>query len=203
MRRAAVVICAAAIAALSACTMEPHYARPAAPVGPTWNGNAAGAADKTDVADVGWRDFFPDPVLQQLIALALANNRDLRIAALNVEAAQAQYRIQGADLFPTIAATGLEQVQRYPAGVFGGGTPGASTWHVRGWCEPDRSRRFDLPLLRGRCRFHLVRAGSVRPDPQPQAPGPGAILQHRGDPAQHPAHPGGRGGHCLLRRPGR
>ena len=94
---------------------------------PTWNGNAAGAADKTDVADLGWRQFFPDPVLQRLIGLALANNRDLRVAVLNVQAAQAQYRIQRADLFPTISATGLEQVEKYPAGVLGGSTTGAST----------------------------------------------------------------------------
>ncbi len=127
MRRSAVVICAVTIAALSACTMEPHYSRPAAPVAPTWNGNAAGAADKTDVADLGWRQFFPDPVLQRLIALALANNRDLRVAILNVQAAQAQYRIQRADLFPTVSATGLEEVEKYPAGVLGGTTGGAST----------------------------------------------------------------------------
>jgi outer membrane protein, multidrug efflux system len=127
MRRSAVVICAAVLAALSACTMEPHYSRPAAPVGPTWNGNAAGAADKTDVADLGWRQFFPDPVLQRLIGLALANNRDLRVAVLDVQAAQAQYRIQRADLFPTIAATGLEQVEKYPAGVLGASSTGAST----------------------------------------------------------------------------
>jgi outer membrane protein, multidrug efflux system len=126
MSRSRVVICAATIAALSACTMEPHYSRPAAPVAPTWNGNAAGAADKTDVADLGWRQFFPDPVLQRLIGLALANNRDLRVAVLNVQAAQAQYRIQRADLFPTISATGLEQVEKYPAGVLGAST-GAST----------------------------------------------------------------------------
>ena len=127
MKRSSVALCAAVIAALSACTMEPHYSRPAAPVAPTWNGNAAGAADKTDVADLGWRQFFPDPVLQRLIVLALANNRDLRVAVLNVQATQAQYRIQRADLFPTINATGLEEVEKYPAGVLGGTTGGAST----------------------------------------------------------------------------
>jgi outer membrane protein, multidrug efflux system len=126
MRRSAVAICAVTIAALSACTMEPHYSRPAAPVASTWNGNAAAAADKTDVADLGWKQFFPDPVLQRLIDLALANNRDLRVAVLNVQATQAQYRIQRADLFPTISATGLEQVEKYPAGVLGAST-GAST----------------------------------------------------------------------------
>ena len=127
MKRSSVALCAAVIAALSACTMEPHYSRPAAPVAPTWNGNAAGAADKTDVADLGWRQFFPDPVLQRLIVLALANNRDLRVAVLNVQATQAQYRIQRADLFPTVSATGLEEVEKYPAGVLGGTTGGAST----------------------------------------------------------------------------
>jgi outer membrane protein, multidrug efflux system len=127
MTRAAVAICVTTIAALSACTMEPHYSRPAAPVAPTWNGTAAGAADKTDVADLGWHQFFPDPVLQRLIGLALANNRDLRVAVLNVQATQAQYRIQRADLFPTVAATGLEEVEHYPAGVLGGSTTGASS----------------------------------------------------------------------------
>ena len=79
-----------AIVALSGCTLEPHYGRPPAPVSPTWTGNAAGAANAASVADVGWRQFFPDPALQRLIALALANNRDLRVAVLNVQAAQAQ-----------------------------------------------------------------------------------------------------------------
>ena len=116
-----VVLCA-----LSACTMAPHYTRPSAPVPPTWNGKAAGSADTGVVADRGWRQFFPDPALQRLIALALANNRDLRVALLNVRAAQAQYRIQRADLFPTIAASGVEEVERYPAGVIGTSSPATS-----------------------------------------------------------------------------
>jgi multidrug efflux system outer membrane protein len=126
----------AVITVLSACTMEPRYDRPAAPVPATWAGSAAGAEDKASVADVGWRQFFPDPVLQRLIALALENNRDLRVAVLNVQAAQAQYRIQRADLFPTIAATGLEEVEKYPRGVVGtssgGGTTGATGTTVPG-----------------------------------------------------------------------
>jgi outer membrane protein, multidrug efflux system len=118
---------ATVIAALSACTMEPHYERPEAPVPPTWAGSAAGAQDQASVADLGWRQFFPDPVLQRLIALALADNRDLRVAVFNVQAAQAQYRIQRADLFPKIAATGVEQVEKYPAGVLGSSSAGGST----------------------------------------------------------------------------
>lgn len=115
----------ALLVVLTACTMEPHYNRPAAPVPATWSDNG-GSQDAPAVADIGWRQFFPDPTLQRLIALALANNRDLRVAVLNVQAAQAQYRIQRADLFPTIAASGLEEVEKYPAGVIATGSTGGS-----------------------------------------------------------------------------
>jgi multidrug efflux system outer membrane protein len=56
-------------------------------------------------ADIGWRDFFVDPRLQEVIARALANNRDLRVAVLNVERARALYRIERADRVPTVGAT--------------------------------------------------------------------------------------------------
>jgi multidrug efflux system outer membrane protein len=101
----------------AACTVEPKYDRPAAPVPQTFpDGEAyrAGAVTPTTgkaAADIGWREFFTEARLQQLIELALANNRDLRIAALNVEAQRAQYRIQRADLLPTISATASESVQ--------------------------------------------------------------------------------------------
>ena len=112
---------ALATVALAACTLEPEYQRPD-PAAPPLAGVQGPAA-----ADIGWREFFPDPQLQQLIALALANNRDLRVAALNVETAQAQYRIQRADLLPTVAASGTEEVERFPNGAIapstGGGPP--------------------------------------------------------------------------------
>jgi outer membrane protein, multidrug efflux system len=98
---------------LCACTLEPHYERPASPVPPLEGGTPSGTA----AADIGWREFFPDPQLQQLIALALANNRDLRVAILNVQSAQAQYRIQRADLFPSINASAVEQAQEIPLKV--------------------------------------------------------------------------------------
>jgi multidrug efflux system outer membrane protein len=106
---------AALAAFVGACTMEPAYHRPPAPVPPVEGGVPGGTA----AADIGWREFFPDPQLQQLIALALANNRDLRVAALNVESAQAHYRVQRAELFPTINASAIEQVESFPPGVFG------------------------------------------------------------------------------------
>jgi multidrug efflux system outer membrane protein len=114
---------AAAVAAfLGACTLEPHYHRPPAPV-PALPG---ATASDTAAADIGWREFFPDPQLQQLIALALSNNRDLRVAALNVQSAQAQYRIQRAELFPTVDASAVEQVQHIPPGVLAAEFPSAA-----------------------------------------------------------------------------
>ena len=110
---------AAVTTLLGACTLEPHYHRPPSPV-PALQGGTAG---DTDAADIGWREFFPDPQLQQLIALALTDNRDLRVAALNVQSAQAQYRIQRAELFPTVDASAVEQVQHIPIGVLTSGFP--------------------------------------------------------------------------------
>jgi outer membrane protein, multidrug efflux system len=98
----------------SACSMIPDYQRPAAPVPATFP-NAAQATAEIPAADaLAWRDYFADARLRELIALALANNRDLRVAALNIEKARAQYRIQRADLFPAIGATGSQTAQRLP-----------------------------------------------------------------------------------------
>jgi multidrug efflux system outer membrane protein len=109
---------ALAAALASACTtLIPDYQRPATPVPAAFpNAAAVGAAAVAPSADtLGWRDYFADARLRQLIELALANNRDLRVAALNIERARAQYGIQRAALFPAIAATGSETAQRLPA----------------------------------------------------------------------------------------
>jgi outer membrane protein, multidrug efflux system len=101
--------------AIGGCTMAPRYERPAAPIEQTYTG--ANATGGVQAADVGWRDVFPDSQLQDLIARALDNNRDLRIAALNVEAARAQYRIQRSVLVPSLSAEGAASSQRAPAEV--------------------------------------------------------------------------------------
>jgi multidrug efflux system outer membrane protein len=121
-------LAAAVTTLLGACTLEPNYHRPASPVPPLEGGTAGGTA----AADVGWHEFFPDPQLQQLIALALANNRDLRVAALNVQSAQAQYRIQRAQLFPTIDASAVEQVERIPISVLESENPSAAAAAAQG-----------------------------------------------------------------------
>lgn len=117
MRLAGTIGAALMLAAVTACTLAPHYDRPSAPVPATWTGGSPASVNTTAAPDIGWRQFFPDPGMQRLIELALANNRDLRVAALNVQATQAQYRVQRATLFPSVALTGLEQVEKYPAGV--------------------------------------------------------------------------------------
>jgi multidrug efflux system outer membrane protein len=96
---------------LAGCTMAPKYIRPDAPVPVSWPTGmayqkAGGDASEKTAAEVPWQEFFIDPQLQKLISLAVENNRDLRIAALNIERVQALYQIQRADLFPTIAAFG-------------------------------------------------------------------------------------------------
>jgi multidrug efflux system outer membrane protein len=90
----------------SGCALQPVYHRPQAPVAATFpTGPAYGGQDDTagpPAAAVGWRDFLADPRLQRLVELALHNNRDLRVAALNVERVRAQYRIQRAALYPQV-----------------------------------------------------------------------------------------------------
>ena len=123
MSRLPEVLAAGVVAILaSACTLEPHYYRPEPPV------PALGAATQgaPAAAEIGWREFFPDPQLGQLIALALIDNRDLRVAALNVESAQQRYRIQRADLFPTVSASAVEEVERFPPGVLATSSPGSA-----------------------------------------------------------------------------
>jgi multidrug efflux system outer membrane protein len=107
----------ATIATLAGCTLDPHYERPAAPVAVTYpqgdGYESTTAAQKTAAdtsqtlaVDTQWRTFFRDPRLQRLIQIALENNRDLRVAALNVAEYEAQYRITRAALAPSISASG-------------------------------------------------------------------------------------------------
>jgi len=89
--------------------LAPDYQRPAAPVAAQWPGAAPAGASQ---ADVDWREFFVDARLRDTVARALANNRDLRVAALNVEYQRAQYRIQRAELFPAVSASAEGTRQR-------------------------------------------------------------------------------------------
>ena len=86
-----------------------------APAEPAQGATEAATAASVAAWDIGWRDFFADQRLQQLIAQALANNRDLRVAVLNIQLARAQYRVQRGQLFPAIDATGSFTKEKLPA----------------------------------------------------------------------------------------
>jgi multidrug efflux system outer membrane protein len=95
----------AMMASLTACSLAPKYVRPAAPVPQSWPvGDAYLRNSEATLPTVRYQDIFRDPRLQALIVQALANNRDLRVAAANIAAARGQFRIQRAELFPEIDA---------------------------------------------------------------------------------------------------
>jgi multidrug efflux system outer membrane protein len=109
----------AAAGILSSCTLAPQYVRPDLPVAASYPAYTAEPNENIShkAADIGWRQYFPDPRLQALIASALANNRDLRIASLRIEEARALYNIQGADLWPNLNATASGSRSRVPASL--------------------------------------------------------------------------------------
>jgi multidrug efflux system outer membrane protein len=105
---------------LGGCTLAPKYTRPDAPVPAQWPTGAAYNETKSDASapmasELMWREFITDERLQKVIETALNNNRDLRMAALNVERARALYGIQRAELLPAVSAVGLGSKQLVPA----------------------------------------------------------------------------------------
>jgi len=102
---------------MGGCTMAPKYNRPGLPVPGSWPQSAAakpGAPEAPAAEEIAWREFFTDPHLQSVIELAIANNRDLRIAALNVQKAQALYGIQRSELYPGVGVQADGQKYRLP-----------------------------------------------------------------------------------------
>lgn len=93
---------------LGGCSFIPTYERPAAPVA----GNFAAAlvvqsgpeSTARLAADIDWQDFFKDARLKRLIEMSLQNNRDLRVAVLNIEQSRAQLQVRRADELPTVNA---------------------------------------------------------------------------------------------------
>jgi multidrug efflux system outer membrane protein len=114
---------------ISGCSLAPKYARPQAPVPAEWPKGAAYKENEADanapaVSKIKWREFFTDERLVKIIETALKNNRDLRIAALNVEKARGMYGIKKAELLPIINATGKASKERGSADL---STTGKST----------------------------------------------------------------------------
>ena len=120
------------------------------PTGAAYAGSPSGDQRVRRLPDLRWREFFTDEKLQQVIGTALTNNRDLRIAALNVEQARAMYGIQRAELLPAVNATGSASKQRIPA-------------DVEGFPEP-----MTIEQLRCQSRRRLLGNRLLRPHPQPE-----------------------------------
>ncbi len=92
------------ITVLAGCSLTPSYERPALPTAAVYPGETGPTLVAPGVEQLGWREFFTDVRLQELIARAIENNRDLRIAMERVNEARGLYGIQRADLLPNISA---------------------------------------------------------------------------------------------------
>lgn len=109
-------IVAAALPLAACMSLAPQYEPPPLPVAERFAGAPDTAASAPAVSDLDWRSVFTDARLQRLIELALAHNRDLRVAALNVEQANARVQVQRASLLPTVAAGISATRQPLPGG---------------------------------------------------------------------------------------
>jgi len=130
---------------MEGCTLAPEYKRPASPIPEVWPSGEAynetrDMAGAPTASELRWQDFFTDTKLQQVIEMALNNNRDLRLAALNVEMSRAVYGIKRAELLPVVDAEAGGSKQRIPANVMGFPEPltierydvglGISSWEI-------------------------------------------------------------------------
>jgi multidrug efflux system outer membrane protein len=145
MRRRLLFLLMTLALGLGGCTLAPKYTRPSAPVPADWPKGSAyeetkAAAGVQAAADLKWQEFFTDEKLRKIIAAALKNNRDLRLASLNVERARALYGIQRAELFPALSAVGSGGAQRIPGDLSTSGsaktaeqygvTLGITSWEI-------------------------------------------------------------------------
>jgi multidrug efflux system outer membrane protein len=102
LRRLALASAATALALGSGCALGPNYARPAVPTAPTWR--EIPVAEAQSLANTAWWELFDDPQLQELVRIALGENRDLKIAVERIEEARARYGFTKADLWPKLDA---------------------------------------------------------------------------------------------------
>jgi NodT family efflux transporter outer membrane factor (OMF) lipoprotein len=122
LKLSALIVCSLS---LTACiNLAPFFSPPEAPV-PATLGTVDN--DQKVLTELGWQSFINDKRLQQVVDLSLKNNRDLRVATLNIEKARAQYQVQRADLFPTVAATLSETASKGLSNVGNNGNVSAGT----------------------------------------------------------------------------
>ncbi len=123
------MICLLSWLFLAGCgTLTPKYHRPPAPIPMQWPKGEAyqktQAPKGTPIAtQLAWEAFLPDQKLQKIIQMALSDNRDLRLAALNVQRARAIYGVRRAELYPAVQAMGGETKHRNPSDLVHPGEP--------------------------------------------------------------------------------
>ncbi len=135
MTRSSILAALALTSALAGCNMAPKYERPtgAVPVAlPEGGVYPRAATDAPDVTQIGWRDFFLDTRLRQVIDTALTNNRDLRVAAANVLQARAQYRVQRSAIVPATSVNGSATYTNNLFGAIGAAGAGAGAGGATG-----------------------------------------------------------------------
>ena len=127
------IACGALLFLAGCASMAPKYEKPAAPVpnawpeGPAYKGEAVQAnKERKPLAEIPWQEFFVDPQLQKLISLALDNNRDLRVAVLNMDRFRALYQIRRADLLPQVNGNGGASFQGIADDLANNGNGGTS-----------------------------------------------------------------------------
>lgn len=165
MRRIATL---AVIAALPACSFTPRYQRPEPPIPVSWPvGDAYLRQTEAALPAVSYRDIFLDRRLQRLIETALANNRDLRVAAANIAAAREQFRIQRAQVLPEVGVTGnyteADRGSGAQSGVGNAGSGRRTTFSLQGGItafEIDLFGRIQSLTQAAQNRFFATEAGA-------------------------------------------
>jgi multidrug efflux system outer membrane protein len=109
---------------LSGCQLAPDHVRPAPPTAPAFPVYGDSVVIGQRAAEIGWRDFFADPQLEQLVATALERNRDLAVAVAQIEEARGVNRVQQADRLPTIGSSA--EAIRTRTGAAASGFPGGA-----------------------------------------------------------------------------
>ncbi len=114
------------LSCLASCSLAPTYERPEAPIENVWPGDIQTEKNAISASEIGWAEFVKDPRLQALIAAAIENNRDLRVATLRIEEARAQYNIQWSERLPNINVEAQAQRSKIPGIVAGNPDPQVS-----------------------------------------------------------------------------
>jgi multidrug efflux system outer membrane protein len=139
-------------AMLASCTLEPHYARPAPAIPGSFPVGGVYPQATTALPSLSYREIFKDPHLQAVIDRAIAENQDLAIAMANVTIARAQYKVQRADLFPHVDATGGATEQHGKVTTIGpGGVVTAPRETTRAYTADIGVSAFEIDLF-GRIR---------------------------------------------------